>query len=266
MHRGTPTRQEMLLAAVAFAGPGCAVTGLAALREVGVRAAARASRVDVLVPASRQRRSWGDVHLERTRRIPRPVLRAGVPYAPVPRATVDACRGLSQFDEVRALVAEVVQRRLCTVESLRVEVSSAASSRTGLVRRALAEVAYGVRSVAEARARDVYRRYQIPQPAWNVTLVDHDGVEVARPDAYWEAVVAAVEIDSMAWHLSPESYRRTQHRQRELLRHGVLVLPVAPGDILDDEAQFVRDTLDLLRVAAARPRPTTVSVLRPGPA
>jgi hypothetical protein len=77
-------------------------------------------------------------------------------------------------------------------------------------------------------------------------------------DAYWEHVAAALEIDSMAWHLRPGAYKRTQRRQRRLITRGVLVMPVAPGDIIDDEDGFVRDVLELLSEAARREPPALV--------
>ena len=158
--------------------------------------------------------------------------------------------------------AEAVQRRRCTPGELAAEVSASARQRTALSRAVVAEIAAGVRSVAEARAREIYRRRGLPQPAWNVRLVNAAGELIAEPDGYWEEQAAALQIDSMAWHLRPSDYRRTQRRQRALTVHGILVLPVAPADILDDEEGFVRQTRMLLEEGARREPPGGVFIAR----
>ena len=261
-HRGAPNPRERLLAALGFAGDSALITGLDALRVHGARTAGTSPVIHILVPVDRQRRSFGFVRIERTRRMPLAVTRQGLPWAGPARAAIDACRHLEDLDTVRDLVAGVVQRRICDLDALSVEVRSAARQRTALSRRTLAEMSAGVRSVAEARAQDVLHRFGVPPPVWNVELRTTDGQLLARPDAYWEELAAAMEIDSMAWHLGPEQYRRTQARQRLLTVHGVLVLPVAPRDILDDERAFAHQVLDLLHRAAARPAPEHLVVIR----
>ena len=73
-------------------------------------------------------------------------------------------------------------------------------------------------------------------PEWNADLLTRDGELIAVPDAIWGHVMAALELDSMAWHLTPEAYKRTQRRQRLLIRLGVPVLPIAPDDALQEGA------------------------------
>ena len=184
----------------------------------------------------------------------------GLPVATVARAVVDACRRLKERDAVRELVAEVVQRRLCTVSDLYVEVRAGARQRSALSRRVLAEMDAGVRSVAEMRAREIMAAQGIPAPAWNVSLWSADGEFIASPDAYWATVAAAMEIDSMRWHLGPAAYKRTQKRQRDLTTRGVMVLPVAPDHVIDDPVEFGREVRELLRTAAARPVPAGIYV------
>jgi hypothetical protein len=261
-HRGTPSHRERQLAALGFAGNTAVITGLDALRVHGVRTEATSPVIHVLVPIGRQRRSFGFVRVERTRRMPVALPKQGLPWAGAARATVDACRHLEDLDCVRDLVASVVQRGICDLDALTVEVGSAARQRTALSRRTLAEMSVGVRSVAEARARDILAKHGVPAPLWNVELRTATGQLLARPDAYWEDVAAAMEIDSMAWHLGPQQYRRTQARQRLLTVHGVLVLPIAPRDILDDEIAFVRQVLGLLDRATRRPAPDDLVVVR----
>lgn len=261
-HRGSPTLRERQLGARAYVGQTSVISGPGALLAHGVRSAPAARVVFVLVPVECQRKSFGYLQIERTRRLPRPVTIKGLPFAPLPRAVIDTCRRLDDLDQVRELVAEVVQRRTCSISQLVSEVRGAARQRTGLSRHVLREMSAGIRSVAEARARECFIRRGIPQPLWNVDLTTDDGEFIARPDGYWEDVAAALEIDSMAWHLRPAAYRHTQRRQRDLTARGVLVLPVAPQDILDDEVGFVRGVRAHLAEAGRRPPPVGILVRR----
>ena len=80
-------------AATAFAGGrgGCATER------------ATVDEVHLLVPAGRQLRSVGYVHVERTSSLPDAVIRSGVPLAPLPRACIDAVRRLRREGDIAEL-------------------------------------------------------------------------------------------------------------------------------------------------------------------
>lgn len=254
-HRGTLTRRERILVALAYAGPDAVVTGLDALAAAGGPAPALEAAVHVLVPVTRQRKSFGTIRVERTRRTPSALLLGGIPFTRPARAAVDACRHTERLNEARDVIGSTVQRRRCTVQEVEREVRAAARQRTALSRAVLAEVGDGIRSVAEARAREVLARRGVPAPQWNVRLLRPDGEVFLSPDGFWPAVAAALEIDSLAWHLGPDSYRRTKARERRLTLHGVLVLAFTPKEILDDPDGFATEVLRLLDLAARRPVP-----------
>ena len=253
-HRGTPTRRELILGALAFAGRSSVVSGADALEAWGVQGLDRPETVLVLVHEERQRRSFGHARLERTTRLPDPIVRRSIPFAPMPRALIDLCRFQPSLTDVRGAVATAVQQRRTTVTDVAEELRACPRQRTAGARLALAEVADGVRSIAEARARTVIQRSGLPQPQWNAQLRDADGVPFLRPDAWWPEFGAALEIDSRRWHLSPESWQRTQQRQRRLTARGVLVMSFAPSEIVDDPAGFIREIRGLLRAAATSHR------------
>lgn len=261
-HRGTPTRRERILGALARAGPDSVVTGSDALRLRGAGQEISRPVVHVLLPDDRRRTSHGFALFERTRRLPDPVTRQGIPCAGVARAVVDQARRTEELDGVRGLIAHVVQRRLCTVDEIRSEVDATARQRTALSRRVLWEVGDGVRSVAEAKARAVMAAHGIPAPAWNIQLIDADGEPFLSPDAWWEDVAAALEIDSVAWHLSPQAYRLTQQRQRWMTTRGVLLLSFPPVEIIESPEQFAHEVRDLLAQASRRPVPTGIRARR----
>jgi len=262
-HRGTPTQRERVLAALRYAGDGSVLTGAAALRCHGVSRTGRSDQLLVLVPHHSQRSSHGFVTVRRTRRMPTPIAARKVASAPVARALVDECRERDTVDSVRELIATVIQASHCGLDDVVREVYAAAPQRTALSRRVLAEIGAGIRSVAEAKAREAFRNRGVPQPRWNCEIRTVDDELVAIPDGVWEDVMAALEIDSMTWHLGPARYLRTQRRQRRLLISGVPVLPVGPGDIIDDPDQFVREVLAFRRELAGRLLPTHLRVVEP---
>ncbi|SDQ04597.1 hypothetical protein [Quadrisphaera sp. DSM 44207] len=249
-HRGVLTRTERRLAAIQYAGRGGALTGRDALEVHGVRVRLDRpdDRVHVLVPHPCQRSSHGFALVTRSRRPLDAVLVRGLACVPVARAVIDAARRTEDLADVRELVAAAVQQRRCTVAQLAEEVRLAARQRSALSREALAEVAAGVRSGAEARLREVFAAGGVPAPRWNVPIRSADGEVIAVADAYWHELRAVVELDSVEWHASPAAYRSTQRRQRALVAHGERVLALAPRDVHDDPAGVCREVMASLRV------------------
>jgi hypothetical protein len=265
MHSGTPTLRERILGALALGGPGAVLSGAAALHLRGFRSAPAPSELLVLIPANRRRQSHGRVMVERTGRMPEAVLSQGLPTAPLARAVVDACRRLEDVSQAREIVAEAIQHHRLSLGELAQEVRAAARQRTASLRRVLAEITAGVRSAAEARAREVILASDLPQPLWNAELVSPDGEVVATPDALWLLWLAVVEINSRRWHLSPRDFEYTQNRQGYLVRRGVIMMPVTPSRVLEDEAGFLDDVRGLLSTASGRQVPPgwTARIRRP---
>ena len=110
-------------------------------------------RVHVAIPAGRQIRPAEFTVVERTTRLPVPVLTQGLPCTPAPRAVLDAARRLGTLDAVRSLLADAVQQRRCTPAELRGEIDCGSRRGSALPRMVLTEITDGVRSVAEADAR-----------------------------------------------------------------------------------------------------------------
>lgn len=255
MSSGTPTRRQRLVAALKYARAGAVLTGTAALRLYGVPSAASGSKIEVLIPHRRRRLSVGDVAIMRCRRMPTHRWRDGLPCAPPARAVIDATRRMRNIDEVRDLIAAAVQGNVCTIGALGIELGKAHPGGTRLPRLVLREVAAGIRSVAEAKARAMIQGSDLPQPVWNSDLYDHEGRWIARPDGVWEDLGVVLEIDSLTWHLSPAAYRATQARQRRMAKLGLLVIPVAPSDVSTDEAAFLDTLRDALAAARTRRSP-----------
>jgi hypothetical protein len=156
----------------------------------------------------------------------------GYAVCSVARAVADAARSLDDLRQVRAIVAESVQRRLTTVVALRRELEAAATHRTRLLRMALNEVDAGTRSAPEAElARELAGSRILPSVHWNVALVASDGSSLPVPDGWIDESGIALEVDSREFHLTPEGWQRTMRRHNELAAHGALVLHFTPSEI-----------------------------------
>src|ERR1700743_903564 len=150
---GAPTTEQRLVAAMLYAGKRGVITGTAALRLHRLRARGP-DVIDLLIPWTAKRQSVGFVRVHRTRRMPR-IYRTGVILFAAPaRAVADASRLLTSLDDVRAVVADAVQRRSCTIAEIGLELQEGDRQDTTQLRRALAEVGAGTRSVAEAHFRE----------------------------------------------------------------------------------------------------------------
>ncbi len=259
---GTPTRDQLDMAALLYVGPGGTLTGAAALRRHGMHVRADSvDVVDVLVPASRRRQSRGFVVVHQTTRLPPLVCYQGpVQYALAARAAADAVRGLHDLREVRAVVGAAVQTGRCTVEQLNSELRSGPVRGSALFRAALAEVAQGARSAPEAELLELIKRGRLPVPLLNAQLFAGEEF-LARPDAWWPGVAVAVEVDSKEWHLSPESWEHTMRRHDRMSAHGILVLHFTPRQIREEPADVLATIRDALGSRRGQPVPPIRTVL-----
>jgi len=250
---GTPTPLQQEMAALLYAGPGSLITGPAALRchHLGT---AEPDLIDVLVPAARQRQDAGFVRLHRTGRMPERIWDRGpIRYVPPARAVADTARGMSSLRDVRAVVASAVQRRACQVRDLAAELNAGPKHGSALFRQALADVADGIRSTAEADLKDLLARARIPLPLFNPALYAKDGTFIARPDAWWPELGIAIEVDSREWHLSPEDHEHTLARGRRMGRHQIIVLRFTPKKIRSEAASVAEEIRRTLEAAQGRP-------------
>jgi hypothetical protein len=247
---GVPSIAQQQVAAQLYGGPRSVITGSAAVLSHGIRAQ-QSEFVDVLVPLTRQRQDAGFARLHRTSRMPDRVYDFGpIRFALAPRAVADTVRGLTSLRDVRAMVAEAVQRRQCDIQELSAELSAGPRAGSALFREALGDVAEGIRSAAEGDLKDLLAKSGLPTPLFNASVYDGTAF-VARPDAWWPEKGVAVEVDSHEWHLSPHDHARTLERQRRMAKLGILVLPFTPRQIRTERAAV----LAAIRTALASGRP-----------
>jgi hypothetical protein len=261
---GTPTITQQEMAAMLYAGQASVITGLAALRQHRIRGPAT-GLIDVLIPESLRRQNQDFVRLHRTTRMPKRIWSFGpLQYALPARAVADAARDLTSLREVRAIVADAVQRGKCNVQDLCAELGAGPNRGSALFRDALTDVAEGIRSAAEGDLKDLLTKSRLPVPLFNASLYGVDGSFIATPDAWWPQYGIAIEVDSHEWHMSPQDHARTLERQRRMGKYGIVVLPFTPGQIRKQPAEVLATVRDALQ--SARGRPPVTANLRTVPA
>ncbi|WP_157494854.1 hypothetical protein [Kutzneria sp. 744] len=238
---GVPSRRQMVRAALLRAGPGAAVTGVEAVRRHGVSRVPVDGLVHLLVTPDSRLASQSFMVVERSKRPWSTTIVDGVPLASPARALIDAARRDGRLDVVRAMLADGVQRGICTVNDLAHELAHRRLRGSALPRIVLEEVGDGVRSAAEAWARRLILRSRLPAPAWNVELRDKQGRRLGIVDAWWADVGLAWEIDSKEFHLAPDDHERTTRRHSALTAAGVLVVHTVPSRLRKDPAGVLRD-------------------------
>jgi very-short-patch-repair endonuclease len=241
--------EHRIAAAFLHAGAGLAITGLGAAARHGIPCDP-GEFVDVLVPHDCKRTDVRFVRLHRTTVVPKTYNDGGfVPFAAPARAVADAARLMTDLTEVRALVAAAVQRRRASIWQLAEELTIGPRQGSALLRRALTEVADGVRSTAEGDLRTLIKRDRLPEPLYNPSLYVGEDF-LASPDAWWRDAGVAAEVDSKEYHLSPEQWAKTTDRHARMTAQGILVLHFPPSKIRGDGgqvAQQIRSALESSR-------------------
>jgi len=261
---GIPSMSQKEMAALLYAGPGSLVTGPMALLHHSIRGGSAVDFIDVLVPMGRQRLSTGFARLHRTTRMPSRASSIGpVRLAPVPRAVADTVRQLTELRDVRAVVADAVQLGRCSLSELAEELRTGPVKGSAKFRSVLAEVVDGIRSTAEGDLRDVIRTARLPMPLFNPSLYDGDRF-LGKPDGWWPDAGVAGEVDSRAWHLSPDDWDRTRQRHDRMAAAGIIVLHFSPRELRREPAKVAEMIKGALNRGLSRPSLPIRTVPCPG--
>lgn len=173
-------------------------------------------------------------------------MRNQVALSPVDRAAPLATRHLVKVRDVRAVLGDVVQRRLTTVERLSRTLEHEPTAGSALPRRVLDELGAGCRSVPEIELRDLV----LTRPAlarhvrWNHP-VDADGRRFVA-DACWPEARLIVEVDSIAHHGLGDGPEGTSRRRAALTAAGWTVLSISPRRIREDPHRLLDEIVALV--------------------
>ena len=168
------------------------------------------------------------------------VVKGAVRYSCLPRAVVDAA-ALLPTDEARALVIDVVHRRLVRLDDIHHWIEARRPNGRLRLRRALLEAAAGAWSVPEAElARLVATSTVLPAALLNPELRDLEGRRLTTPDVWFDDVAMAVMVHSREFHAGVLDWDATVDRDGDLGSYRVVVLGVTPGAITRDPARVLR--------------------------
>jgi hypothetical protein len=255
---GEPTRADWINVGLELAAPTGAISGWDALRIIGLGALEPPSSQVLVVAKEGDNRLVGRVRIRPTRR---PLLTWMLPgdhpdhpyceVVRVARAVADTALLYRHFRPVRALVTSAIQRRFCSVEELVAELEGGPRNDSGFLRRALADVRGGAKSIAEAEAIDVLRRSPLPEFEANVPIVTASGKLIAEADCLWRELRAVLEIDSREFHFYEEGWDRTRKKHSRLGRHGLAVIHHSPAEVRSDSVLFAKQVEQWLRARAA---------------
>jgi very-short-patch-repair endonuclease len=231
------TELDRIAAAAIAGGRNGVVSGAAAVQVWGLRPRSRANgRVLVLVPRDFGRRDNQWIRYRRTTRLPRPAIVREIRVAPPARAIADHALELVRLDDVRAIVAEAVQRGLVQPCDLEAEYLAGPRNDSMHLRVAVEDLMAGARSAPEARAARALRRAKLGCFEQNAEVAV--GIRRFVADFLWKELRAILEIDSHEYHFNSDDWQQTLRRDQIVQTAGYFVLHVTPRQVFD-EVQFV---------------------------
>jgi hypothetical protein len=93
---------------------------------------------------------------------------------------------------------------------------------------------------------------RLPMPLFNPPLYDGD-LFLGKPDGWWPDAGVAGEVDSRAWHLSPEDGDRTRRRHVLVAAAGIIVLHFSPRELRREPAKVAEMIKGALNRGLTRP-------------
>jgi len=236
-HSGPLSDDQRRRAALKYGGPTALLSHETAGVLLGLRVVEDKVHVSVRHGVRKPSMDFVVVHQSRAELSRRLV--AGLPCTTVARTVVDIGCTMRSLNDVRALVADSVQRHLTTVAALERAVAQAARRRPALLYQAVEEVAAGSRSAGEAEFLRLIRAAQLPMPQLNAPITVSG--RRFRVDALWSDHKVVVEIDGRAWHVKAGQWESDLERQNLLHAAGYVVLRFPMRRLYEDPAGVVAE-------------------------
>ncbi|WP_375423777.1 hypothetical protein [uncultured Friedmanniella sp.] len=250
LHNADPSRRQLMWASTLDAGPPAALVGHTALELVGFRDFARAAvGIHLRVPRGAKVVHHPSVVVHESRRVQpeRQVTRHGLPCTDAAPSVLDAAAWQPWPRFACALVAAVVQQRLCTTPELDAALTLAGRIRhKAYLREAVRDIAGGSEALSELDLVAVCRRFGLAPPDRQVRRTDAHG-RLRYLDAEWvlssgERVL--LEVDG-AHHLEVEHWQADMRRERGLVLAGSRVLRATSLELRLEPATVVQDLLSI---------------------
>lgn len=248
LHNAEPSRRQLMWASTLDAGPPAALVSHTGLELSGFRDFARAAAlVHLMVPRGAKVTQHPSVVVHESRRV-QPELHVhqqGLPCTTPPRSALDAAAWQPWPRFACAMVAAVVQQRLCTPAQLDAALAVVGRVRhKAYLREALRDIAGGAEALSELDLAKVCRRFGLQPPDRQVRRTDAHG-RLRYLDAEWvlpngERVL--LEVDG-AHHFEVEHWQKDMRRERALVVSGSRVLRATAVELRLEPAAVVTDLL-----------------------
>lgn len=245
-HNHTPTRRQLMWIAI-LDPTGCVcLGGLTALETAGFRFfGAELDLVHIVVQHGAKTWRHPMVKVHESRRLHPLDLdpASDIPRTRVPRSTLDAAAWQPFPRYACALLAAVVQQRLCTVAELDDEMRHVGRIRhKAHLRLALQDIAGGSQALSELDLMVVCRRFSLQPPVRQVRRRDASG-RVRFLDAEWrlpDGRSVVLEVDG-SHHMQAEHWESDMRRERQVVSSGSVVLRATANEVRLAPAALVAD-------------------------
>jgi hypothetical protein len=231
-HPGAPSRRQLLVAALLYAGPEAAIDDVDACRFHGVKTVTiEDDRVFVVVPWGCPVRSYDYVSVRRTLAPITVVTTELLRYVDPAAAVVAATRRMSVRRSVLATMSDALQRRVTRYDDLVRAHVQGPPRNSALGDDALEALGAGVRSAPEADFRDLALASTVlPVVEYNVWLRLSDR-RILCVDALIRSSALIHETNGRKAHKREDLFEDMQERGDALVVEGFAVLNNAPSRI-----------------------------------
>lgn len=262
-HPGDPTRRQLLIAALLWAGPGSAIDADDACFFYGVRAAHPSPDVvRIVVPHDSPARDIGFVRVRRTR-APIVVARTGLlRYLEPAAAVIAAARMRTDARSVVALLSDAVQRRVTTGDALLHAHVQATPRNAALTAAALADVRGGARSAPEAEFRRLAEASLVLPPLLYNCLLRLPSGRLVSPDALAPDSATVHETNGRMAHARSDLFDNMQVRHDHMTEAGLIVVHNSPARIWSRGREVIAQFERIHLRYAGRGLPAGVELLR----
>jgi len=199
--------------------------------------------IELVVPADRSVRAPSGCTVSRSTSLLRcdASMARGIPVTAVPRTLCDLASAPIGFDDLVESIAVAVQKRLVTLDEVRVYAERLGPFRGSVRAREAIEALSGRRtdSAAERALLTDLTVAGIPPDETLYPLHDETGRLVAVLDMVYLRAKVDVEVNGYAFHATPRQQARDDDRRNAILELGWFVLAISAHKILKSPEQAV---------------------------
>ena len=268
-HSGTPTRRQLVIAALLWAGSDACIDGIDACHFHGVTVPGfDPGVVHVVVGAESPARSRDFVVVRRTERPIRTVRTTHARYLTAADAAVAAACAMPTVEAAVALLSEALRCGAVDVAGLAEAHTLTAPHGRSRAAAALEAVVGGARSAPEATMRRLMLgSRRLPEALFNPTL-RLPGGRIVVPDALLVDSGIVHEVNGRTWHAGEDRFDSMQSRHDAMTVAGLIVLHNSPRRVKAEGRLVLAEIEQLHARWAGRGLPDGVVLLprRPAPA